>query len=110
DPDFPNDASKCYDILLNPQTSPNCTEDTLADPAVCKRCVKIGDCGMPGCSISDPNGPNRCVLCPGQDPSTLPADCNGTTTCPTGTTSCAGGAACPANSYCSNDCCIGIIL
>jgi len=113
DPAFPNDPTKCYDILTNPLTSPNCNETNLADPTVCKRCTKLLDCGNTQCSQSDPppppGDPAHCALCPGQDPSTLPADCNDMTTCPTGIQSCANGETCATGTYCSNGCCIGII-
>jgi hypothetical protein len=79
DPAFPNDPSKCYDIITNPNVSPNCNETNLADPTACKRCEKLTDCGNTQCSQSDPppppGDPAHCALCPGQDPNTLPDDC-----------------------------------
>ncbi len=102
----PNNPSQCYDVLTNPNVSPNCTVDTLSDPASCARCVQSGSCGDSDC------GGTTCVLCPGQDPSDLPASCGGMTSCPTGLTSCASGAACPGGTYCdaSSKCCVGVIL
>jgi hypothetical protein len=99
----PNNPTTCFDILTNPSASPNCNETNLADPAACLRCTKNTACG------SDECGGNTCILCPGQDPSTLPASCNGMTACPTGTTVCGAGGTCPSSTYCSNGCCIGVI-
>ena len=92
---------QCFDIDINPATSPGCNDTNIADPAVCKRCTQVESCGNSTC------GGTTCVLCPGQDPSTLPASCTGQT-CPLGTTACVAGA-CPADTYCSNGCCIGVI-
>ena len=96
----------CRDIATNPNTSPGCTLSTINDPTICKSCTKVTDCGNTTC------GGTSCILCPGQDPSDLPASCNGTTACPTGTTSCANGAACPSGTYCdtASTCCLGLIL
>jgi hypothetical protein len=102
----------CRDIALNPQISPNCDSTNINDPGVdgmlntaddpCKQCFK-SDCGTTEC------GGQTCVLCPGQDPSTLPAECSGAT-CPTGIMACAADGTCPEGTYCSTGCCIGIIL
>jgi len=100
----PANPSTCYDIATNPSTSPLCTDENLADPTKCLRCVKSTGCGPTEC------GGDTCILCPGQDPSSLPAECNGTQTCPTGTTVCGANMECPANTYCSNGCCIGVIF
>lgn len=95
----------CRDIATNPTTSPGCTLATINDPSICKSCTKVVDCGNTTC------GGTSCILCPGQDPSDLPAGCNGMTSCPTGATSCANGVACPSGTYCdSSQCCIGVIL
>ena len=94
--------AQCYDIAINPTTSPGCNDTNIADPNVCKRCTKITTCGNTQC------GGTTCVLCPGQDPSTLPTSCNGQQ-CPTGTTVCGANDSCPAATYCSNGCCIGVI-
>jgi len=98
-------TNQCYDIATNPNTSPGCNATNLGDPAICKRCTKVTTCGSPTC------GGTSCILCPGQDPNDLPAGCNGQTTCPTGTTSCANGGTCPSGTYCDQDsmCCVGII-
>lgn len=96
------DPAQCYDIDINPSTSPNCDATNIADPNACKRCTKSTSCGNGEC------GGTTCVLCPGQDPSTLPTNCTGQV-CPTGTTVCGTGDACPAQTYCSNGCCIGVI-
>lgn len=97
------DSAGCYDIDINPAVSPNCTSTTLADPTKCKSCVKSTTCGNSTC------GMESCILCPGQDPSTLPASCGGTTTCPAGQASCTLETGCGEGAYCSNGCCIGII-
>ena len=96
------DASGCYDIATNPVVSPNCDESNLADPNACKRCEKSTSCGNDEC------GGDTCILCPGQDPSTLPDTC-AQPTCPAGTTACSANDACGAGSWCSNGCCIGVI-
>ena len=96
------DATGCYDVATNPTTSPDCTDQTLGDPTKCLRCTKT-DCGNTDC------GGTTCILCPGQDPSTLDPSCNSTPTCPTGTTACDPAGACPAQTFCSNGCCIGVI-
>jgi hypothetical protein len=96
------DTNICYDIATNPSTSPNCTEDNLADPAACMRCDKVTSCSGGEC------GGTTCVLCPGQDPNDLPAECGGMNTCPAGEQSCTD-TPCPGGTYCSNGCCIAII-
>jgi hypothetical protein len=73
------------------------------DPAICKRCVKNTMCGGGAC------GGTTCVLCPGQDPSTLDPSCTATA-CPNGEVKCAADGTCPGGTYCSNGCCIGVIL
>lgn len=108
----PNDASSCRDIALNPQISPNCDQSNINDPGAdgmlntaddpCKQCFKA-DCGNEEC------GGATCILCPGQDPSTLPTSCNGST-CPMGITECMADGSCPAGTWCSTGCCIGMIL
>jgi len=96
----------CNTVLINPITAPLCTPEALNDPAKCPPCTQVASCGNPTC------GGQTCILCPGQDPSDLPASCGGTTACPTGTTSCANGVTCPMGTYCDMDsmCCIGVIL
>ena len=94
----------CYDVDINPAVSPNCDSTNLQDPAACKRCVKNTMCGNSEC------GGATCILCPGQDPSTLPSSCSGMSACPSGITPCDAGGNCAAGTYCSNGCCIGTIL
>jgi hypothetical protein len=93
---------QCFDVIINPATSPNCNDTNLANPDACKRCTKSTTCNGGGC------GGDTCVLCPGQDPSTLPPTCSGQS-CPNGRMMCGAGGTCPADSYCSNGCCIAVI-
>ena len=101
----PANPTMCFDILTNPTASPNCNETNLADPTACRRCTKNTMCGNDEC------GGTTCILCPGQDLSTLPPGCNNNATCPIGTTECVGGVGgtCGPSTYCSNGCCIGVI-
>jgi hypothetical protein len=101
----PNDPSQCYDIATNPATSPGCNSSNLADPTICKRCTKVTSCGNSDC------GGDTCILCPGQTEDDLPPGCNGDTSCPSGTQSCANGETCPSQTYCheASMCCVGII-
>lgn len=101
----PENPTECYDIATNPSTSPDCNTDVLSDPTKCLRCTQVASCGDSDC------GGTTCVLCPGQDPEDLPPGCNGMPLCPTGSTSCANGAACPTGEYCdlSSQCCVGVI-
>ncbi len=105
------DVSTCRDVVLNPQVSPNCdgsnindaggdgTLGTADDP--CKACVKNTDCGGATC------GGSTCTLCPGE---TLPSSCGGNSTCPTGYVECAADGTCPAETYCSSGCCVGMLF
>jgi hypothetical protein len=95
-------TNQCFDIEINPNVSPNCTAQTLADPTKCVTCVKQTTCGQQ-C------GGTTCILCPGQDPGDLPPECNGTTECPGNEPSCQTDA-CPTGTYCQNGCCITIIM
>jgi hypothetical protein len=107
-----NDPTSCRDIILNPAVSPNCdssnitsngpdgTDNTGDEP--CLRCVKNPNCGSPEC------GGTSCILCPGQDPSTLDPSCSGQA-CPDGVTQCGTDGSCPMGTYCQTGCCIGII-
>ncbi|MDQ3367800.1 MAG: hypothetical protein M3680_20440 [Myxococcota bacterium] len=100
----PANPSSCFDIALNPSTSPNCTTETLADPTKCLRCTKNTMCGNGTC------GGASCILCPGQTEADLPPECN-MQQCPTGQALCSGiDNSCAAGTYCSNGCCIGTIL
>lgn len=102
----PNNPSECYDIIANPVTSPECTVETLSDPSKCMRCTQVTDCGPSEC------GGSTCILCPGQSPDDLPAECNQTPQCPGGEPTCTTDASCPAGNYCdsSSQCCVGVIL
>lgn len=105
DPNSPaGSPPNCHDIIINPQTSPECGPTTLGDPNKCLRCTKNPQCGNPQC------GGQTCILCPGQDPDTLPSNCNGMTTCPAGQVVCGMDGACPEGAYCSSGCCIAVIL
>jgi hypothetical protein len=104
----------CRDIALNPSISPTCDQSNINDAGgdgtlgtaddPCKSCVKNPDCGSTEC------GGATCILCPGQDPSTLPSSCGGNSTCPSGYQECAADGTCPGGTYCSSGCCVGIIL
>ena len=97
-------GTTCATVDINPLVSPNCTADTISDPNICKPCVQSTSCGGSTC------GGDTCVLCPGQDPSTLPSSCGGTNQCPMGFEQCSAiDQSCPAGTYCSNGCCIGTI-
>ena len=93
--------SQCYDVVINPVVS-GCAPDVLSDPTKCLRCTKSTQCGPSPC------GGMTCILCPGQDPGDLPPGCTGAT-CPTGQQACSNGE-CPTGTYCSNGCCVGVIL
>jgi hypothetical protein len=93
----------CNDILINPVDSMGCGPTTLGDPAKCLRCTKSTSCGNPEC------GGQTCILCPGQDPTTLPTSCNGMTSCPDGQATCTSDTGCREGTYCSSGCCIGVI-
>jgi hypothetical protein len=97
-------TDNCYDILINPANSMGCGPTTLGDPSKCLTCVKNTQCGNSQC------GGTTCILCPGQDPSTLPASCNGTTTCPIGQVLCGSDGSCPEGAYCATGCCAAVIL
>ncbi len=106
----------CRDILLNTAVSPTCDQTNITDPGPdgvdntgdepCRRCVKNTMCGSPECDGGDASS---CILCPGQDPSTLPSSCSGDSTCPSGIMECAADGSCPTDLYCSSGCCVGII-
>jgi hypothetical protein len=93
----------CHDILINPADSKGCGPTTLGDPTKCLTCTKITECGSTQC------GGQTCILCPGQDPATLPQSCNGMTSCPDGRATCIEDGACPEGNYCSSGCCIAVI-
>jgi hypothetical protein len=89
------------DIDINPAVSPDCTPATLSDPTRCLRCTKNEQCNGGAC------GDGTCTLCPGQI--NLPPSCTSGVSCPNGEDACTNGA-CPPSTYCSNGCCIGVIL
>lgn len=97
-------SNNCYDIDINPASSMGCGPDTIGDPTKCLRCTKNTQCGTSQC------GGGTCILCPGQDPSDLPAGCNGTNACPDNEQTCTNDSACPEGTYCANGCCIGVIF
>ena len=107
-------AGMCRDVDINPAVSPNCDQTNVNDPGPdgmidtnddpCRKCIQNTDCGSPEC------GGATCVLCPGQDPSTLPSSCGGMSTCPDGYMACAADGTCPEGTYCSNGCCIGTLF
>jgi hypothetical protein len=108
------EGTYCASIAINPAVSPNCTATNIDDfgpdgvdntgDEPCKRCTQNTMCGNTEC------GGATCILCPGQDPSTLPPSCGGSTMCPDGYLACDAGGNCAAGTYCSNGCCIGTIL
>lgn len=117
------DAGGCRYVIVNPSVSPMCTDTTISnagpdnmDPDTngdglgdgtgdepCKRCAPT-DCGMTEC------GGQTCILCPGQDPSSLPSSCGGQTMCPMGYVACDAMGNCPIGSYCQTGCCTGAII
>ena len=91
----------CYDVVTNPATAPDCDPTVLGDPTMCPPCNKVSSCEVP-CDNE------MCVLCPGQDPSDLPAGCT-STTCPNGLQECIT-QACPSGTFCANGCCVDDII
>jgi hypothetical protein len=98
-------TNQCFDINLNQVVSPDCTEETLSDPTKCKTCTKNTLCNGGDC------GGEICTLCPGQDPSDLPAECGGMNQCPNGEQTCMSDAECPTTApFCATGCCIADII
>jgi len=97
------DDAGCVDIYTNPAIAPNCDETLIHDPASCPPCVKVADCGE-GCT----DDPADCVLCPGQDPSDLPPECE-MPECPGGATVCTDNTMCTSTEFCSSGCCVAIV-
>ncbi len=95
------DAAGCVDIYINPAIAPACDETVIHDGTKCPTCTKVTSCDAP-C------GGDTCILCPGQDPSTLPTSCTGAT-CPGGGAVCTDSAACGSGNYCANGCCITVV-
>lgn len=90
-------GGECHTIVTNPAVAPDCTLDRFDDPSVCPVCTPIAECSTP-CG--------GCVLCPGQDPSELPPECDETPVCPAGSTACATSDDCSGDDYCSSGCCV----
>jgi hypothetical protein len=94
-------TNQCYDVNINWAVSPECTKDALSDPTKCKACTKSTLC----------EGGDICTLCPGQDPSDLPAECGGMNQCPNGGQACMSDSECPTTApYCATGCCIADII
>ena len=107
-------TNMCFDIAVNPQTSPNCDATNIADPTKCLRCDKVDVCGNPEC------GGQTCILCPGQTEDDLDPSCTGSAQCPEGIQACtpsASGGICPDQHFCANGdpvtgeggCCIQVL-
>jgi hypothetical protein len=98
------DAAGCVTVMTNPAAAPNCTGATIHDPTKCPVCTPIPSC-------SNPCGGTTCILCPGEDPSMLPASCNGTSACPANSKVCTVDTDCGSGAYCDagSKCCVGII-
>jgi hypothetical protein len=98
----------CKDVLTIPDATPgwDCDNlDNLDDPVACPQCFKVTEC-----STTCDTGDGDCILCPGQDPSELPAECNMQNECPDGRQVCSPTTACPTLQYCANGCCIDIVI
>jgi hypothetical protein len=95
------EGTECHDVITNPAVAPNCDVDVLDDPASCPPCNKVADCGT-DCD------PANCILCPGQTPEDLPAECTDPV-CPNDLTECTTTADCLSNQFCSQGCCINAI-
>ncbi len=89
----------CFDVLTNPRLAPNCDLDGLADSSRCPACTKT-DCGNTNCSDAD------CILCPGQRPEDLPAQCSAAA-CPPNLRACSRG--CDDDQFCAGGCCVDVI-
>jgi hypothetical protein len=100
----------CKDILTIPDSTNgwDCDNlDNLDDPVKCPVCTKVTECSTTcdeGASNSD------CILCPGQSPDELPAECNAQNECPEGLQVCATTSDCPEFQYCASGCCIDIVI
>jgi hypothetical protein len=96
-------TNQCVDVNLNQVISPNCTEETLFDPTLCTVCTKNTLCDGGTCG--------GCTLCPGQDPSDLPAECGGMNECPNSGQACMTDGDCPTTApFCATGCCIADII
>ena len=89
------DSEGCVDVV----PLPTCQFENLRDAETCPVCTPTTDCGAE-CD------PANCILCPGQDPADLPPECNGSTSCPDGTSPCDPDGGCGAGEYCEAGCCL----
>jgi hypothetical protein len=101
----------CKDVLTIPDSTPQWDCDDLAnnltDPNKCPECTQVTECS----TSCDAEGQNAdCVLCPGQSPDELPAECNMENTCPGGRQVCDTTTPCPGGQYCATGCCIDIVI
>jgi hypothetical protein len=100
----------CKNVLTIPGSTDGWDCDDLAnlsDPVKCPECTQT-DCGAAPCDEAGQNA--DCILCPGQSPDELPAECNMQNQCPDGRQVCSATVACPNLQYCSNGCCIDIVI
>lgn len=103
-----NDGN-CKDILTIPGSTPgwDCDSLDLNDPVACPVCTKVASCGTT-CDEAAQN--DDCILCPGQTPDELPAECNASNECPDGLQVCTTTNDCPEFQYCATGCCIDIVI
>src|SRR5690606_32998031 len=103
-------AGNCKDVLIIPGSTQgwDCDDlDNLNDPVKCPQCFKVNECS----DSCDEEGQNAdCILCPGQTLDDLPAECDAQNECPNGRQVCSDTVACPFLQYCSNGCCIDIVI
>jgi hypothetical protein len=102
------EGDTCKDILTFPDSTPDwdCNDlSNINDPLKCPECTKIA-----GCDTACDTGDGDCILCPGQSPDELPPECNMQNECPDGRQVCSATVACPTLQYCSNGCCIDIVI
>jgi hypothetical protein len=93
--------SGCYTVVINPAVAPRCDESVVSDPTRCPVCTPNTEC------TGGPCGGDTCVLCPGQDPSTLPVECGGERECPAGEFECEVQRDCGDDYFpCINGCCV----
>jgi hypothetical protein len=93
--------SGCYTVITNPAVAPQCDESVISDPTKCPTCTPNTQC------TGGPCGGTTCVLCPGQDPSSLDPSCGGDRECPAGELECTQSSDCMDDFYrCINGCCV----
>jgi hypothetical protein len=100
----------CKDILTIPDSTDgwDCDDlNNLGDDTKCPMCTKVANCGT-DCDEGASN--DDCVLCPGQSPDELPAECGGANECPDGLQVCSATIACPQFQYCASGCCVEIVI